>query len=204
VSTSPRQPRQDRSQKTADRVVEATLELIQLEGLGAVTIAAVAKKAESTNGSIYHLFGDKQTLVDQAQTVFLERLEKDLYSGISESAMLPTLDEVVFRICETFVAAFSQHAGLLRAFLVEGRNVASLRNRGTETALRTERLAVSVLKSRSDCDEASAVWAVYLMISAQINHLIFGEPMFMNSPPTTPGIFTEKLSESILRIIAPR
>ena len=194
---------QSRSQQTAERVIAATLELVEKNGLNNVTIAQVAKLSGATNGSIYHLFGDKETLLRQAHTRFLEHLEGSLNAGIAASSLLPTIPEVVRGICSTFVETFSDSGRLLQAFLVEGRVVDSLREQGTETALRVERLAVSVLQSRSQCDEAMAVWAVYLMISAQVNHLIFGEPMFMTTPPESQELFVSQLSQSLVQIISP-
>jgi len=202
VTTNSRKPLQDRSQRTAERVLKATLELIAENGLNDLTIAGVAKRSRATNGSIYHLFGDKETLVRQAHVQFLEKLETALTAGISASGVLSTTQEVVRGICSSFVETFSENGRLLQAFLVEGRVVDSLRERGTETALRVERLAVSVIQARSGCDEAKAVWAVYLMISAQVNHLIFGEPMFMTTPPESQDLFVNQLSGSLVQIIS--
>jgi len=59
-----RTPLQDRSTSSADRMLEATLDLLETGGLPAVTVAAVAVRAGTSNGSLYHRFGD----------VFLQRV----------------------------------------------------------------------------------------------------------------------------------
>ncbi|MFC6344921.1 helix-turn-helix domain-containing protein, partial [Nocardioides hankookensis] len=62
-----RTPLQTRSTSSADRMLEATLELLEAGGLQAVTVAAVAQHARTSNGSLYHRFGDRAGLLRAAQ-----------------------------------------------------------------------------------------------------------------------------------------
>ena len=62
-----RTPLQTRSTSSADRMLEATLELLEHGGLTSVTVAAVAQRAGTSNGSLYHRFGDRGGLLQAAQ-----------------------------------------------------------------------------------------------------------------------------------------
>jgi len=58
-----REPQQDRSARTRGKLLDATEELLSTEGIGGVTIARVTKLANSSNGSFYHYFQDKNALL---------------------------------------------------------------------------------------------------------------------------------------------
>ena len=62
-----RTPLQTRSTSSSDRMLEATRELLETGGLQAVTVAAVADRAGTSNGSLYHRFGDRAGLLQAAQ-----------------------------------------------------------------------------------------------------------------------------------------
>lgn len=56
-------PQQERSQKTLERILDATEKLLREGGAEAVTIPAVAKAAKSSVGSFYARFPDKTALL---------------------------------------------------------------------------------------------------------------------------------------------
>lgn len=203
VSTKARQPRQARSQRTADNIIEATLEIIAESGLAGVTVAAVARRAGAPNGSIYHLFRDKQTLLHEAQKHFLSRLDRSLRRGIERGNQASNLADCVNSVCGAFVQVFAQEGPLLRPFLIEGRSVEVLRETGTATALSNERLVADVFRRHANCSEADAAWAVYLLVAAQLNHIIFDDPMFMLSTPDSQEEFSTQLAESLIRVLTP-
>ena len=56
-------PRQDRSRKTLERLLDATEELIRARGIDAVTIPGVVQAAQSSVGSFYARFPNKAALL---------------------------------------------------------------------------------------------------------------------------------------------
>lgn len=59
-----RPAQQSRSQKTLARLLDAAEEIIAQQGVEAMTVAAVAKLAGNSVGSVYHHFRDKASLVN--------------------------------------------------------------------------------------------------------------------------------------------
>jgi AcrR family transcriptional regulator len=57
-------PKQDRSRRTLERIVAASLELLATEGPSGLTVHRVVEKADSSVGSFYARFGGKDDLLD--------------------------------------------------------------------------------------------------------------------------------------------
>ena len=58
-----RQPRQKRSQKRVDRILEATKRIIAQKGCAGVTISGIAEEAGVTAGSMYQYFPNKGAII---------------------------------------------------------------------------------------------------------------------------------------------
>ena len=70
-------PKQSRSQRTLERIVEASLELLATEGPAGLTVHAVVDKADSSVGSFYARFGGKDDLLDYlGERVWDEALDR--------------------------------------------------------------------------------------------------------------------------------
>ena len=64
LSPSLKVPKQPRSRKTLERIVNATLEILSAEGPGGVTVQAVVDRANSSVGSFYARFRGKDDLLE--------------------------------------------------------------------------------------------------------------------------------------------
>ena len=60
---SVRPPKQKRSQKSLERVLEASTRLLQESGFDAFTIQDVSQRADVSVGAIYARFGNKESLL---------------------------------------------------------------------------------------------------------------------------------------------
>ncbi|WP_343995637.1 TetR/AcrR family transcriptional regulator [Nocardioides dubius] len=118
-----RTPQQSRSSTSADRMLEATLRLLTEGGLGAVTVAAVAASAETSNGSLYHRFGDRHGLLLAAQTRAFELIATETTTafGRADDALAAGADHLDVATALTGAAfeIFTRHRGATRAFLIE-------------------------------------------------------------------------------------
>ncbi|MDH3206629.1 MAG: TetR/AcrR family transcriptional regulator [Gemmatimonadota bacterium] len=66
-STAVNPPKQPRSRKTLERLVNAALELLEAKGPDGVTVHAVVARANSSVGSFYARFGGKDDLLEYLQ-----------------------------------------------------------------------------------------------------------------------------------------
>ena len=70
-------PQQSRSQRTLERIVEASLHLLATEGPAGLTVQAVVERADSSVGSFYARFRGKEELLDYlGERVWDEALER--------------------------------------------------------------------------------------------------------------------------------
>jgi AcrR family transcriptional regulator len=111
-----RPPRQARSRQMMERLLAATLAVIEEKGLAGVTLPEIAAAAGASTGSVYRRFTDKDALIRSA---FLRLLEA---SQEANQASLPPdrfrglgLDEALRAVARALVAQYRGRAGLLKA-----------------------------------------------------------------------------------------
>lgn len=110
-------PQQARSQKTFERILDAAEEVIATQGLPALTIADVVKRANSSVGAFYSRFPDKEALV---RTLHERSCEEAL--ATAELALDPSrwrsvpLTEALTQVVSFVVQLFHQRRGLVLAF----------------------------------------------------------------------------------------
>jgi AcrR family transcriptional regulator len=109
-------PKQDRSKRTLERIVEASLELLATEGPAGLTVHAVVERAESSVGSFYARFKGKDDLLDylggRIWTEALDRWETMLASQDWSDA---DLGDVVEGSCGLLIDAQRSRSVYLRA-----------------------------------------------------------------------------------------
>lgn len=72
-----RPPRQSRSQRTLERIVRASLQILDEEGAGALTVQAIVERAGSSVGSFYARFDGKDELLEYlGERVWREAAER--------------------------------------------------------------------------------------------------------------------------------
>src|ERR1700761_8417469 len=116
MDSGSRAPQQARSRQTMERLLAATIALIEDQGLGGVTIPEIAAKAGLSSGSIYRRFADKDALVraaflqllEEAQTVNRANLPPDLFQGRS-------LEDALRALSRALVAQYRGRTGVLKA-----------------------------------------------------------------------------------------
>ena len=163
-----RTPLQTRSESSADRMLAATLALLDEGGHAAVTVAAVARAAGTSNGSLYHRFGDRLGLLRAAQERVLGTIEEETQAAFTAADAELDDARAVALLATAAVELFVRHRGGLRAFLVDAHRTPELE--GASTAF-THRLAQTVtgwLRERFGCDPASAeaAWRVLFALGA--------------------------------------
>src|SRR5580698_691309 len=80
----PREPRQRRAREKVELILEATMRLLERDGLAALTTNAVAAKAGVSIGTLYQYFASKDAILDE-----LARRE---VAGFSEQIMAAVED----------------------------------------------------------------------------------------------------------------
>lgn len=194
-----RAPQQLRSAGSADRMLEATLELLA-GGLQAVTVAAVAEAAGTSNGSLYHRFRDRTGLLLAAQDRGLGDLEAAVAQAFAAADDEPDDEQAVRMLARSAVDLFAGHRGALRAFLVEGQGVVDFAPRNDAFA---HGLAVTVtgwLRARFGAAPLAAE-AAYRMIHALgvTQALLDGERV--STTPLPSDVLADALAVAVLAVV---
>lgn len=131
-------PRQARSQRTLERILDATESLIAERGVDNVTVAEVAQRAQSSVGSLYGRFQGKEALVRSVFERFLEQAEATVESALSSTR---------WRHVPMFTILDSTIAFIVQVFHERGRLIAALTQRAAsdaEVAALGERLGTTI------------------------------------------------------------
>lgn len=81
-----RQPRQERSEQTVRRILEATLALLAREGVEALTTNKVAQEAGLSVASLYRFFPNKQAVIYAAYGEWIEELSTRVDAAVDRWA----------------------------------------------------------------------------------------------------------------------
>jgi len=109
-------PQQARSRKTMEKLLTATLAVIEAKGLAGVTVPEIAAAAKMSTGSVYRRFTDKDALIRLA---FLRLLESS--QQVNRTALPPDrfkglrLDQALQKLASGLVAQYRRRTGLLKA-----------------------------------------------------------------------------------------
>jgi AcrR family transcriptional regulator len=167
-----RPPQQARSQATFDRLLDAAERLLTEVGLEDTSMAAVAARAGSSVGALYTRVPDKAALVRAVQLRILNRQLTAMEALAADTRLSAApLDEVVERFVAGVVVAIRAHAGVVRAFLVQGVRDPVMRERvvlGLEAA--TAMLA-GLLRERSDVDHPDPELAADVVVRTIVGAL---------------------------------
>ncbi|MCU0816445.1 MAG: TetR/AcrR family transcriptional regulator [Cypionkella sp.] len=82
MSTAHRRPKTPEDTRRA--LIDAALRLALAQGLGALTLPAVATAAGVTKGAVFHHFGSRQGLIDTVCTALLARMDAELDAALAQ------------------------------------------------------------------------------------------------------------------------
>ncbi len=123
-------PRQERSRRTLQRLLDATEELLEERSLDALGIRDITEAAGCAVGSFYNYFEDKDQLLRGLLLRFTDELEATVREHLGEEDWEGVgLEERVEAVVELAYRVYSERRGLIRAVDVE------LRRRGGDSTL---------------------------------------------------------------------
>lgn len=196
-----RTPVQSRSASSADRMVDATLTLLDEGGTPAVTVAAVARAAGSSNGSLYHRFGDRHGLLRAAQERALAAIQSETAEAFDRADTEPDDDLAVRLLAHAAVDIFTRHRGAMRAFLVSPESP-EIEQRSREATHALSVLVTGWLGSRLGADPARAQ-AAWRML-----HALGATRALLDDEHVSPtrldvDVLADALGRAVLAVVAP-
>jgi len=174
---------QARSRVTQNRIFAEGTRLLEEGGPEALTVAAVAKAAGVSVGSVYRRFGDKERLLLTIQARFTDEFRAEFghrVSGTGLTAATPPAEVIGSAVCE-IAETFRAHAPLMRVFMLLGTGNANVREQGSAASIaggRTFRdtvlLAAPALRHHADV-EAAIDFAYRMVYGVCAHRIVQGE-----------------------------
>lgn len=177
-----RQPQQNRSIESTNRMLDAAEELIAEGGPDALTIEAVVTRAGTSIGSFYARFGDRRGLLVAVQDRFLGRIAEMAFQHAGEVEELSDLDTALTRFVELFLDIFRVNRNAFNVILVQTRGLPEFEKRGAEVTKAAAKLLHNLLVKHKkeiahrDLDTASEmVFRTLFALATQIVMMNEGE-----------------------------
>jgi AcrR family transcriptional regulator len=192
-----RKPRQDRSRRTLEAVLDAVEELIAERGVEVLKLGDIAARAGYTTGAIYARFRDKEAILEQLYDRFVRRAIEAMDQGY------PTLtaEGVDFTAAltfwvRTFIAHQRQNWSLHNAFLTRIQTEEPYRLRSRDLTLHAARVLRQVMEQHHDRiphdDLDKAAGMAILIMNATIERAItLREPASVYIPASDDALVAE-------------
>jgi AcrR family transcriptional regulator len=119
-----KQPRQARAQATVNAVLEATVQVLEREGVDAATTTRIAEVAGVSVGTLYQYFSHRDAILNALQDREFERALALIQNVLSDGNLERTPRETVTAIVRGLAALYASCPGLHRVLAIEGLRVA--------------------------------------------------------------------------------
>lgn len=115
-------PRQPRSQRSLERLLGATRELLETRSFDEISIAEIVRRAGSSVGVFYSRFADKQALLDCLDELYTQDVLEEFPALASSwrERQLP-LEEKIVEASRFLVAFHRRRRGVIRALVLHAR-----------------------------------------------------------------------------------
>jgi AcrR family transcriptional regulator len=124
TKTARKQPQQARSQATVNAVLEATVQVLEREGVDAATTTRIAEVAGVSIGTLYQYFSHRDAILDALQDREFERALGLMQGLLSDGNLERAPRETVTAVVKGLAAIYASRPGLHRLLAIEGLRVA--------------------------------------------------------------------------------
>ena len=125
-----RPPSQARSVASTNRMLDAAESLFASGGAEAVTIEAVVRHAETSVGSFYARFINRDGLLAAMHSRFLENFEKEAKAGIAVALRQPTIGRALLSFMKQAFESARKNRESILFFVATSATDTSLRHQG--------------------------------------------------------------------------
>ncbi|HLK39689.1 MAG TPA: TetR/AcrR family transcriptional regulator [Polyangiaceae bacterium] len=115
-----KKPRQARAQATVNAILEATVQVLEREGLEAATTTRIAEVAGVSIGTLYQYYSHRDAIIDALQEREFERALALVQSVLSDGNLERAPRETVVAVVRGLAGLYASCPGLHRVLTVEG------------------------------------------------------------------------------------
>jgi AcrR family transcriptional regulator len=122
-TTRRKRPRQARAQATVSAILEATIQVLEREGLEAATTTRIAEAAGVSIGTLYQYFSHRDAILDALQDVEFERALALVQTVLSDLHLESNPRETVGAVVRGLAKLYAASPALHRVLAMEGLRV---------------------------------------------------------------------------------
>ena len=123
--TLPRKlPRQARAHATVDAILEATVQILDQDGLDAATTTRIAEVAGVSVGSLYQYFSHRDAILHALQEREFERALRMMQTVLARANLAQNPRETLTAVMQGLAGLYGASPGLHRVLAIEGLRVA--------------------------------------------------------------------------------
>jgi AcrR family transcriptional regulator len=123
-----KQPQQARAQETVRAILEATVQILDREGLDAATTTRIAEVAGVSIGSLYQYFSHRDAVLKALQDREFERTLSMMQNVLADVHLDEAPDKTVTDVLRALAELYMESPGLHRVLAIEGLRVAKAEN----------------------------------------------------------------------------
>jgi AcrR family transcriptional regulator len=123
-----KQPQQARAQETVRAILEATVQILDREGLDAATTTRIAEVAGVSIGSLYQYFSHRDAILKALQDREFERTLAMMQRVLADVHLDDAPDKLVTGVLRSLAELYMESPGLHRVLAIEGLRVAKAEN----------------------------------------------------------------------------
>lgn len=166
-----KQPQQARSQATVDAIFDATIQVLQAEGLQRLTTIRVAERAGVSVGSLYQYFPQKQALLFAVLQRHLERMVKATEDAAA-SVHNASLSTMVKAVVTAFVHAKTENLSESRSLYAVALELDS-RDYVRSVGERNRAALEAMLKTACDAHFDDVAMVTFMLMGALVGPIRF-------------------------------
>jgi AcrR family transcriptional regulator len=201
--TNRRNPTQSRSKERVTVILEAVKEIIEDKGIGKLTIAEIARRANTSQGSIYQYFSDKETLIISLAEHFMDKIHLLVDNNLSKLNSLADLESVLSQNFDDIYLLHKDESAL-RQIWFESLDSKLSKLAMLDAQLNSEKIYQRLLQVAKPKDNAQLKQCIFLM-SVQFGTVI---SLCFSSDVATPEqfkkIYVETAMLGIFNYIEPK
>ena len=198
-------PQQERSRKTLDLLLHATVSILDKEGLEACTLPRVAAAAAVSPATVYRRFEDKDALLRAAFLDVLQRSNRANKAMMEKLFLRPTLAETAERIIAAFLQQYRAHPRLLRALtqFMEKHTDSEFANEANRLIAANVRLFAALLLHHRDSirhsnPQRAALFALLSALSTIEMAVFAPQSLWQTALPLSDKLFCAEVTRSLI------
>ncbi|MTD52988.1 TetR/AcrR family transcriptional regulator [Amycolatopsis pithecellobii] len=178
-------------------MLSSALAAVDEGGLKALTVDNVARLSETSNGSIYHRFGNRDGLVAAAIDHFLSQVEDAMAAEMEAANSVADDRAAVGRLVDLWLNLFARYHQRFRAFMVEAHEQTFHHARGRQASHAIADRLSTWLIDRFACTPAAAQTCYTILLGLGASRALW-DPDEVTANPLPTGKLADEVGAMIL------